>query len=126
MRRNSPVKRKPGAQPGNINALKHGFYSRHFNQMELEDLDAALEHGLQNELAMLRVAIRRFFDLAIRDEDQDLVSAGQTLSLLSMAAGKLAAITRIQHMLGGDQKDEILQSISNAIDIVMKEKNIHL
>ena len=38
----------------------------------------------------------------------------------------LAAITRIQHMLGGDQKDEILQSIYAALDIVMKEKNIHL
>ena len=120
------LKRKPGAQPGNTNALKHGFYASAFNERELSDLDAVLEHGLQNELNMLRVATRRFFEMATNSENQTLESVGQTLSLLSMAAGKLAAITRIQHMLGGDQKDEILHSIYAALDIVMKEKNIHL
>ena len=126
IRPRSQSERKPGAQPGNVNALKHGFYSRAFNERELSDLDAALETGLQSELAMLRVATRRFFELANNAEDQNLEEAGQTLALLSMAAGKLAAITRIQHLLGGDQKDEILQSISAAIDIVTKETNLHL
>jgi flavodoxin len=124
MPRKSSPNRKPGGQPGNLNALKHGFYSRGFNELELSDLEVIFETGLQSELAMLRVAIRRFFDLT--DGTETLETAGQTLSLLSMAAGKLAAITRIQHMLGGDQKDEIVQEISKAIDIVMKEMNIHL
>ena len=27
-----PPKRKPGAQPGNTNAVKHGLYRRHLNE----------------------------------------------------------------------------------------------
>lgn len=33
------VKRKRGGQLGNLNALKHGFYSRQFKGMELDDLE---------------------------------------------------------------------------------------
>ena len=29
---------QPGAQPGNTNALKHGFYSRRFSNSECLDL----------------------------------------------------------------------------------------
>ena len=34
--------RKRGAQPGNTNALKHGFYARAYRSGELNDLDAML------------------------------------------------------------------------------------
>jgi hypothetical protein len=30
--------RKPGAQPGNTNAMRHGFYSKSFTQAELLNL----------------------------------------------------------------------------------------
>jgi len=53
--------RPRGAQPGNTNALKHGFYAKHFNQLELSDLETALSGGLDNEIEMLRVAQRRTF-----------------------------------------------------------------
>jgi hypothetical protein len=32
-------KKKRGAPPGNQNALKHGFYSRRFRNLEMGDLD---------------------------------------------------------------------------------------
>jgi hypothetical protein len=32
-------KRKRGGQPGNGNALRHGFYSRRFTRQEVEDLE---------------------------------------------------------------------------------------
>ena len=37
-------KRPRGAQPGNTNALKHGFYSQRFSQLELtEDINQELD-----------------------------------------------------------------------------------
>ena len=114
------AKRKRGAQPGNQNAFKHGFYSRQFQALEAADLDAAFETGLANEIAMLRVATRRFFELS--DQATDIEEAGRVLSLLAMASSKLAAITRIQHMIGGSQQDTILQALQEAIQEVLKEK----
>jgi hypothetical protein len=58
--------RRPGGQPGNRNALKHGFYSKLFKPGELDDLNAVLADGLTDEIAMLRVVVRRLFALAVR------------------------------------------------------------
>ena len=42
---------------GNKNALKHGFYSRHFRQAELQKLDVLVGGGMSllSEIAALRV-----------------------------------------------------------------------
>jgi hypothetical protein len=56
--------RKRGAQPGNLNALKHGFYSRSFLDLENTDLEAMLAQDLESEIAMLRVVVRRAFELS--------------------------------------------------------------
>ena len=56
--------RKRGAQPGNLNALKHGFYSRNFLDLENTDLEAMLAQDLESEIAMLRVVVRRAFELS--------------------------------------------------------------
>lgn len=47
--------RNRGGQPGNTNALKHGFYSRRFRDIEFSDLDVITVADLQNEIAMMRV-----------------------------------------------------------------------
>ena len=52
---------KLGDSQGNWNALKHGYYSKRFNPLELKDLDTVLTDGLQDEIALLRVIIRRVF-----------------------------------------------------------------
>lgn len=113
-------RKRRGAQPGNLNALKHGFYSATFKDLEAADLDAAFEQGLANEIAMLRVATRRLFNLS--NQVTDIEEAGRVLSLLAMAAGKLAAITRVQHMLGGSQEDTVMQALQTAIQDVLREK----
>jgi hypothetical protein len=63
--------RHRGAQPGNTNALKHGFYSARFSPLEARDLDVALRDGVEDEIALLRITIRRVFDLAT-EEGEDL------------------------------------------------------
>ena len=115
--------RQPGAQPGNLNALKHGFYSRRFSDMERLDLEALMEDGLDSEIAMLRVATRRVFDLA--NGVESLEQASELLGTLSMAAGKLSGMLRVRALLGTEQPDEFLTIISEAIDealVIMRKK----
>jgi len=56
------MSRSRGGQPGNANAVKHGFYSRKFRDLESQDLETALRDGLGDEIALMRVMIRRVFD----------------------------------------------------------------
>lgn len=55
----SRVKRRRGAQPGNLNALKHGFYSKQFEPAEIQDLETRLLEGLQDEVAIIKANAMR-------------------------------------------------------------------
>ena len=56
--------RHRGGQPGNLNALKHGFYSKTFRKIETEDLECMGGEGLEDEIEMMRIMTRRFLELA--------------------------------------------------------------
>jgi uncharacterized protein YjcR len=43
--------RRQGGQQGNLNALKHGFYSKQFQEGEIADLEKA--EGLKEEIGMM-------------------------------------------------------------------------
>ncbi len=60
----SVAKRRRGAPTGNTNALKHGFYSRAFREIDCTDLDRVHFSGLQDEITMLRVFIRRVTEMS--------------------------------------------------------------
>jgi hypothetical protein len=113
--------RKRGAQPGNTNSLKHGFYSRRFRQIELEDLTTGISPGLLDEIVMLRVVMRRVFDYAT-DTNIDLDSWTDSLGILGMASNRLARLLRLQKDLG--QTDGIGSLLAEAIARVKKEKNL--
>jgi len=50
------VKRNKGAQPGNRNARKHGFYSKVMTRSEKLELQKAVSvEGLGDEIALLRL-----------------------------------------------------------------------
>ena len=57
--RRSPRPRLRGGQPGNLNALKHGFYARHFTELEIGDLAGLDTNDLTGEIKMMRIVIRR-------------------------------------------------------------------
>jgi hypothetical protein len=113
-------KRKPGAQPGNLNALKHGFYSRRFKEAEKRDL-AAHTGGLEDEIAMLRVSIRRLLEWTpARGERVELAEAVARLNALGQAAARLAGLLRTQKRLA-EGAGEVSSALSQALDEVMKE-----
>ena len=111
---NTPTtKRKRGGQPGNTNALKHGFYSHRFKSIELSDLDSALSDGLTDEIALLRVIIRRVFEYADTGAE-DLDAWSRALNTLGAASTRLAGLLRTQQIIAGDGGD-VVSVLSQAI-----------
>lgn len=117
-------KRKRGAQPGNSNNLKHGLYSRRFTQEETSDLAAALDTTttLDHEIAMLRVATRRIFDLASAEE-LDIETGVQVLNALGGAAVRVSSLLQAEQRLKGNVSD-ISDALSQALSAVTRELGI--
>jgi uncharacterized protein YjcR len=108
---------KPGAPKGNLNALKHGYYSRLFRINETNELpndSASLEH----EITLLRVMIRRTMQLA--DGIDDIKDATRALDALGAAASRLANLLRAQNSLK-DRRPPLADEISIAIQEVNQE-----
>jgi hypothetical protein len=88
--------RKRGAQPGNNNALKHGFYSRSYQQREKELLAQLSPTALQGEIDLNRVSNRHILE-TIQDHPEitleQLLSAYRVISLNNVT---IASLTRTQ------------------------------
>ena len=109
-------KRKPGGQPGNVNAWKHGFYSRRFKALEMCDLETVLRDNLDDEIALLRVLIRRVFEFA-DSEAEKLEDWESVLSTLGAASTRLAGLIRVQHLSAGKSQnieDLLAEAIGDA------------
>ena len=111
--------KKRGGQPGNKNALKHGFYSQQFQNGELGDLDSYMAQGIDDEIVMLRVITRRVLNLA--DGVDDLGESITLLGALGLAATRLAAMLKVKAMIGGDGAD-VKTAISNTLNDILKER----
>ena len=110
-----PGSRKAGGQPGNLNALKHGFYSRQLNSMEVLDL-SVMSEGLVDEIALMRVLIRRVFEAA--GEDLSLEAWSRLLGTLGLASTQLASLLRTQKVLTGRGGGDIAAALSAASKIL--------
>jgi len=118
------LKRRPGGQPGNLNAFKHGFYSRRFKAAEMADLDAVLTDNLDDEIALVRIIIRRVFEFA--DSDAESLDDWQTaLSVLGAASTRLAGLLRTQQVLTGGGGNDVLALLSESIGVVANELGIN-
>ena len=108
--------RQKGGQSGNLNALKHGFYSKHFLKGEIMDLEEA--DDLQEEIGMMRVVTRRLLKMARTCKDTgEMVNV---LGALGLASTRLAGLMRTRKFLGGN-KDRFDIIFERARDFVLKE-----
>ena len=112
-----PKRRKPGGQPGNTNALKHGFYTKYFSLTERRGLQAAEGVILRDEIDLLRVLIRRFSEQIQASQAVSLYESAQFLAVISEAMSRLASLLRTDHMLGGPETN----ALSASLDCVLKE-----
>ena len=113
--------RKRGGQPGNDNAVKHGFYSPRFTSAENLDLDAAAPVGVSDEIALLRVGMRRLFELA--QEGETAPGAAEwaaVLDALGVAAVRISGLLRTQKLIEGGQS-KLSDALSTALSEVCGE-----
>jgi hypothetical protein len=114
-------RRKRGGQPGNSNALKHGFYTMNFSPAERKGLAAVKGVVLEEEIALLRVLIKRFAEKLLASEDVSLKESSQHLAVVSEAMLRLAGLLRTHHMLGGSDTDTLAEALSQALEQVTAE-----
>jgi hypothetical protein len=113
VQKKTPTPRRRGAQPGNKNALRHGFYSALFTGEEKAALDVITERDLESEIVMARVAARQMFKL-FKTETVPSLKA-QLFDLLTSANVKLATLLRTQKLLRGEgasAADLLIQAIA--------------
>ena len=110
-------KRQRGAHPGNLNAFKHGFYSKLFEPLDREDIENLLSMDLEEEIVMLRKATQHTFGLAYQVDDID--QAIKVLGALGLASIRTSRLLKSQKELGDG--DQALSVVSNAINEVLKE-----
>ena len=104
---------KRGGQPGNLNALKHGFYSKQFQKRELTDLEDAGD--LDEEIGMMRVVTRRLLEMARGCTDMNELIG--VLNTLGLASTRVAGLMKAQKFLGGDKDkfDELIKQVTNEV-----------
>jgi hypothetical protein len=113
--------RQRGAQPGNTNRVKTGFYSKRFNGDELDDLEIELREGLTDEIALMRVMMRRVLDAADGEtEKKDLID---TLATLGTSSTRLSLLMRAQAQINNHQTD-IANLIIDAIEEVANANHL--
>jgi hypothetical protein len=118
----NPTKRTRGAQPGNSNALHHGFYSRKFKDLDVKDLEA-MSATIDDEIAALRVAARRIFEYADQVGEQDPMDAVRAFSIFGSQVKTINGLLRTKAIAAGNAEDEVARAAIDAILEVAKEWN---
>jgi len=117
-------RRKRGGQAGNTNALKHGFYTKNFSLAERQGLEATKEIVLADEIALLRVLIRRFSGQVLASQGVPLNESAQHLAVISEAMLRLASLLRTNHMLGGSETGDLTQELSLVLAEIYAEMGV--
>jgi hypothetical protein len=91
-----PPKKRRGGQPGNANAIKHGFYTRHFRGQEIKVLDQLPVAELQDEMEALRAFLRRYLKELDTIAPGDLRAAQNALFTACLVSSQLTAMARVQ------------------------------
>lgn len=112
-------KRRRGGQPGNLNALKHGFYSRSFRKFEIDDLGVTSVTDLAGEINALRISTRRLIELSADNTDTEI--GIKLLSTLSLALVRLSNLLRAQVRINAGLESEAFESIGKGLTEKKKE-----
>lgn len=115
--------RESPPSPRRRRARRGSFYTAHFNDGELIDLEALKEKSaagnLAGEIAMLRVVSRRLLSLAQGVETLDEMIA--VVNSLGLSAARLANLLRAQKQLTGGDEARVTAALSQALHEVVQE-----
>jgi division protein CdvB (Snf7/Vps24/ESCRT-III family) len=91
------TKSKRGAPKGNLNAIKHGYYSRAFSRLEKTDLNR-IDENLTSEINALRVIGRRIMT-ELKTSVLDHETAQAYINTMLKIASSIAKIYNIQSLI---------------------------
>jgi hypothetical protein len=91
-----------GGQPGNKNALKHGFYSFWFTHQEKIRLDRDMLGRLEDEEKSLNITIDRIFAM-MKEEKMTFDKALAASRAVSLAVGRIESIHRSRKVIYENQ-----------------------
>jgi len=98
-------KKKRGAPKGNLNALKHGFYSKVLDEAEKLDFESASGvDGIDDEIALLRVKIKSALE---RDPEN--------IRLIMQATNALAGLVKTRYRINKEQRQGLREAIGNVL-----------
>ena len=103
-------KRRPGGQPGNLNAVTHGFYAKGMTEAQALELDEAQRlpaDDLSAEMARLRLHLR---DLIGTSPDK--------AELVYLGLRTLAGLARTQYRLKGTDADRLVDAMRAVLESI--------
>ncbi len=112
-------KRPRGAPLGNLNALKHGFYTRRLKKRDLNGVENTDSKNLVDEIAIVRVFTRRLIESL--DPDADAYQVASALRILCISLATITRAMKVQHWLSQNSS-----GLDDAISIAIREVNEEL
>jgi hypothetical protein len=113
--------RSRGGQPGNNNALKHGFYTRRFHKQDLSGVGEINAQSLAEEVAVMRVLARRLVEAC--SPDADLYELAGVLRAVCLASTTITRVIKVHAFLASQNPDTeaaITRAINSIIDEMVK------
>jgi hypothetical protein len=104
--------RRPGGQPGNLNALRHGFYTRRIHKRDLSGVEDTSIKGLAEEIALIRIFTRKLIESGI--DTADLYEIAGILRTICLASATITRIIKAQAFLVNDPTN-FYQEVDEAI-----------
>ena len=108
-------KRKRGAQPGNSNALRHGFYARSFTDSEMHRLDKDIEGEFTDEIALARTNAARLAELLKNFHNISLDDFISASNALNNYLDRIQSLSRAQRFMYRSQTtlEQALEELSH-------------
>ncbi|OGN90597.1 MAG: hypothetical protein A2Y88_06260 [Chloroflexi bacterium RBG_13_48_10] len=117
---NPSQKRHRGGQPGNVNALKHGFYTRRFTHTDLAGVESIDYNGLIEEITIIRLYARRLIELDT--QSADISQVANILRILCLASLTITRLVKTSQFLqsGNDSTSSDLHRALQHLTEVLK------
>ena len=95
----TPTHRKPGAQPGNANALRHGFYAKSFTKAELQGLEENIQGEFIDEIELARTNAARLAELLKDYKNMSIDDVVAASNALNNYLDRIQSLSRAQHFM---------------------------
>lgn len=97
------LKRKRGAQPGNKNAFRHGFYSPSYTSAEMLSLDSNVKGEFHDEINLARVNANRLAELLKDYKTMPFLEVVSASNALNNYLDRIQSLSRAQKFIYQNQ-----------------------